>query len=77
LTAKSILFSIFYYISALNWKIDVLDSRNVGIIYIILFIIPPFIIPFGMWICIIWIAVIPRSLYLLGIIDYILKKVEK
>jgi hypothetical protein len=59
----------------LNWKIDALSRRALGLSYLILFVVLPLF--FGgtsLWFPIMAIIVLIRSLYLLDILDYISKK---
>jgi hypothetical protein len=63
----------------LNWKVDALSKRTIGIFYFLLFlVIPQVLVGYtGLWIMLIWCIVIPRVLYLVGILDYFSKKLEK
>jgi hypothetical protein len=64
----------------MNWKVDALSNRTIGIFYLLLFIIiPQFVVGgyVGIWIMLTWCIVIPRVLYLIGILDYFSKKLEK
>lgn len=76
MSIKSILFTPVYYLLVLNWKVDGFSKRTIGIFYFLLFlIIPQFLVGYtGLWIMLIWSIVIPRVLYLFGVLDYLSKK---
>jgi hypothetical protein len=76
---KSLFFGIVYYLSVANWKVDTLSKRTLGVFYFLLFLVIPQLLSgyLGLWVMLIWCIVIPRILYLLGILDYFSKKLEK